>query len=461
MTKGRKGLWLSIGGYSHADKVERAIAERGSFSKVVPSSDVQPRYAESVVVSLRGNSADYLGVSQKSRSNVGTDENAIIISNCVLLRDTSIDRIRAQLPRKFRDRFAPPDNTGIYRPTPTLWREVLAAIRRLNPDVERAINSVIHLSEVRPEARRRFDLGLGAFERDAVGTAIQTWGGPELRKQVLREAESRSPSGAELAPFLSRIRTGAIREDVAIYHDQMYFPDLELERSHVVGSLVLSNARKGERLTILNCNRMPLESTLGVDLIYYNHRYDSYVCVQYKRMTAGKDRRAIYRPDGDANHAKEMALMDRADGLLDSISLTNLEPNAFRLSRSAFYLKLCESRVSNPLDAGLTPGMYLPLDLWRRLLKSPCVKGPKGGVGITWDNCTRRFSNEEFTRLLSQGWIGSVPEQTATLNQIIATVLESGRMLILAMNQSSNPSISYRRDSFGRFASDADSSASY
>ena len=57
---------------------------------------------------------------------------------------------------------------------------------------------------------------------------------------------------------------------------------MEVARRYQTGIAVLENAR--ERLTIINCNRQKVEETPGVDLVYYNHTFKSFVMVQYKRM---------------------------------------------------------------------------------------------------------------------------------------------------------------------------------
>ena len=84
-------------------------------------------------------------------------------------------------------------------------------------------------------------------------------------------------------------------------------------RRDVIGSVVLTDGN--EYLTILNCNRQPLEQTLGVDLVYYSHRFDSFVLVQYKRMSEGK-RGAEYRPRNDPSHEKELKRMIRTEKFL-------------------------------------------------------------------------------------------------------------------------------------------------
>jgi hypothetical protein len=48
------------------------------------------------------------------------------------------------------------------------------------------------------------------------------------------------------------------------------------------------------KLTVINVNRSGVEHALGVDLVYYNHEFDSYVLVQYKRMKS----RAVFLAAG-------------------------------------------------------------------------------------------------------------------------------------------------------------------
>jgi len=132
------------------------------------------------------------------------------------------------------------------------------------------------------------------------------------------------------------------------------------------------------------------------------------------------------------------------------------EMTAYRLSSGPFYVKLCEPRLKSALDGGMVSGTYIPLALWRRLLKSEQVRTAQGSVHITWDNCTRRFSNSEFTNLLRHGWIGSAAGRSNHLKNIIESVLANRKMLVLAATTAGPPSKDYRRDTYGRFAADDD-----
>src|SRR5215207_6209297 len=67
-------------------------------------------------------------------------------------------------------------------------------------------------------------------------------------------------------------------------------------RSGAVG--IAEFQERDRRLTVINVNRAGVEHALGVDLVYYNHEFESYVIVQYKRMTSRADSSGYkFRPD--------------------------------------------------------------------------------------------------------------------------------------------------------------------
>jgi hypothetical protein len=444
------GLWIAVGGGVLAQKIAWAIETRWEFSYPVPEAEIKPRRAEVVIVSLYGTTPDYLGLSQLGRS-VATGQVTLMISNLVPVRRMDRIAVRAALPKKFSGRYIPPA-IGVDRPTPRLWEEIQKVLIEHTVEVDTRLDDLRRaLREADQRPRGRISGGLEIFERDAIASALQAWGGTAIRKRVMRSAIS--PSDAT-APFLSRLRNVPLREDPQISHDHSTFPGMTVAERDIVGSIVLTDGP--DRLTILNCNRQPLEQTLGVDLIYYNHRFKSFILVQYKRMTE-KNGILRYRPAQDPSHEKEMSRMRAAEALLQTISIAgSSDTSAYRLSTKPFFIKLCETKAKAALDSGMVSGMYVPLNLWRKLLKSPAVRGPKGGVRITWENCTRRFSNAEFTNLLRYGWIGSTAEHSEKLSEIIEADLGSGRMLVLAATAPGSGSRDFRRDNLGRFTDEDD-----
>ena len=94
------------------------------------------------------------------------------------------------------------------------------------------------------------------------------------------------PDPSEPAPFLSGLEQGQVIEDMMVSHDAKAMPGWFPEPENLIGVVKLSRRDGTEHLTIVNANRTSIETTLGVDLVYYLHSYRSFVMVQYKRMRA-------------------------------------------------------------------------------------------------------------------------------------------------------------------------------
>lgn len=77
--------------------------------------------------------------------------------------------------------------------------------------------------------------------------------------------------------------------------------------------------------------------------------------------------------------------------------------------------------------------MYLPLDYWKRLEKDPGIKGPRGGLRITYANAQRHFDNTAFTTVVSKAWVGTTPEQSTVLKDVIREVLKTGKAVAIAV----------------------------
>jgi hypothetical protein len=466
------GLWYTAENDAAAEAIRFSIDRQQSFSVNVQKTLVKPRAIEIAAISLYGYEFEYLGICRRGRRSA-TGQITLNVTHLKGLRDASFEAVFEALPRSVARRFDP-DVEGIQRVSPKLWEEILRAIGSI-PGNQNLLGSLQELvvQSTAPSPVKQNDLEI--FERDAIGCAVQTWAGSGLRKRVLRSASARKDGDTPY--FISRLENAPMREDLQIIHDSFNFPGMENVRADVVGTVTLSNA--GESLTIINCNRMPLEQILGVDLIYYSHKFDSFVLVQYKRMTAdsrarsddlldedvvedNEDSELGYRPASDPNHAKEMELIGETVKILGQISLDgDRSVHTYRMDDRPFYLKLCPQRAFHAIDDEMVKGMYVPFDLWTRLLKSEDVKGKRGGVRITWRNCTRRFSNTEFTSLLANGWIGSAEGQSRYLGEVIESVLASGKMLILAGTSGPQATRDYRRDSWGRFTDQDDPFGSY
>lgn len=190
-----------------------------------------------------------------------------------------------------------------------------------------------------------------------------------------------------------------------------------------------------ERLTVFFANRLPLEEQTGTDLIYFNETYQSFVMVHYKAMEREEGLngvpQAVFRLP-NAQLGEEITRMDALLAVIQACPANTLH-DGYRLNENPFFLKLCSLLVSNPDDIGLVPSMYLPLDYWKQLVQSPGIQGPRGGLGVTFENAGRHFDNSSFTTIASKAWVGTTPSQLDVLKGVIRQILKTGKAVIIAI----------------------------
>jgi hypothetical protein len=230
-----------------------------------------------------------------------------------------------------------------------------------------------------------------------------------------------------------------VREDVMIIKDFTSVPGFEAVRDATnVAAIVFENAQdRTEKLTVIMANRLSLEEQTGADLIYYNEAYSAFVLVQYKAMEKAEDGAEFRWRDGD-QFTEEI---ERMDALLAELAkcASDAAPEGFRLSSNPFFLKFCSRVVFSPDDKGLFPGIYLPLDLLKRLHSAGRLKGPRGGNVLSFDNIGRKLSNSDFIQLVVNSWVGTTIPQSTELAKVIRAVLESGRTVTFAVKHVPTP----------------------
>jgi hypothetical protein len=154
-------------------------------------------------------------------------------------------------------------------------------------------------------------------------------------------------------------------EDRLIEHDASIFSNWKIDGS-LTGQYQFR--KSNELLTIINVNRSTVEKALGVDLLYYNHEFNSFVMVQYKTFQKETNSH-VYRPDNQ--FYKDIDRMNQAKRHIENkIASTEKE---YRLNADNFYFKFCyETKLG--YDNDLLPGMYFPLEHLELLLKSEYSK---------------------------------------------------------------------------------------
>jgi hypothetical protein len=281
---------------------------------------------------------------------------------------------------------------------------------------------------ISPEKR----VGL-AFQKDALALCMSIAG---IDREQLGKWE---PPVDEPESFLDGLDEIRLREDAMVASDLNKIPGFNILHTKPFGAVVFQN--EITRLTVAIANHLPLEQQLGVDLLYYNERFRSFVFVQYKAMEMEEDEedvlRAIFRfPQKQLT--EEIARMDAALRRLNGCSKSG-NCDEFRLSHEPFYLKFCPRVNFNPESNSLVPGIYLPLGLWKSIESDGSFLGPRGGQGLTYANARRYFTGEPFINLVASAWIGTSPEQSQILIREVLDVLGSGRAIAVAVEKEKKP----------------------
>lgn len=448
MSRGVGGLWIDLSDLD-MDRVHRIVEYgSGAFTVALPSTLLHEGTSSLALVSCEPGCLDYLAVVTASTRASDLETKVQIGPLRPFETQINTDELLNALPGRIRRFATPPSYRAASLPQAT-WNALLQGAMAIGGLPKDDFNALTDSMQSRSADVRTSLPDAIAFERDAFATAFELLGGSIARKTYIS-----SSVAAPDAPFIKRLRHRDINviEDTMIEHDVLTFPGITALQPDLVGAVSISTA--SGTLTILNANRTRVERTLGVDLVYFNHRYNSFTLVQYKRMLG--DDNPVYRPGGDRNLDKELGRMRKFES-----GSSKVEPTyeTYRLVDSPFFLKLCKANSPGDWNGRMLQGMYFPLQLWDLLVKSPAAKGRGGGIAIGFDSAKRRMTNSEFTRLLREGWLGTSVQDTQRIDDILVEQLAAGRSVVAAVHEPDRVAIDYVRDPIGRFASAEDETA--
>jgi hypothetical protein len=340
----------------------------------------------------------------------------------------SVDRVINRLPPKIRASAKKRLRLGGLL-TEKGFAAVVEAMRRIEPKsgslLERYSTARAERIE-RLSSRARESL---ACQKEAILTALSI---ADITRDSLQEW---MPADGVPRSFLDGLPTARLREDQMIMNDLSKIPgfDLANDSIHITGRAIFQSDT--ERLTVVLANRLPLEEQTGTDLIYFNETFQSFVMVQYKAMEYeddGTGRKTAGFRLPNAQLAEEIARMESLLATLRACQ-ENAAHDGFRLIENPFFLKLCPRIVFKPDDTGLVPGMYLPLDYWKLLENYSGLRGPRGGLRVTYENVGRHFDNTGFTAMVAKSWVGTTPAQSAVLRDAFRQTIETGKAVALAV----------------------------
>lgn len=417
--------------------------EGATFSDALSVPDWDVKQLQVVLLSFTGSTIDYICLATRG-NRVVTAKSRVEFFDIVNLHSVPISEVEGLLGPNTKLHFVKSSRGQGGRIPHKTWEAVLEALKQLRQEQAGEIKRLTALKSI---ARYRLSgeaTDILLQEREALGAALDIFSGSNtLRKRVLRSwvpnidevqdydddnltAHLSTPEKGTLS-FMSGIPSRHIQEESAIQHDLYNWED-EKASFHELG---VSTFQQGSRvLEIVYANKNPLEHTLGVDLIYYNQEYHSFVLVQYKLMKDKNDKEGYYyRPDEQLE--KEI---ERMDIFIDKYS-SDIKINShdqYRLNTDGFMFKLVPNRGLQAASEKLISGMYVTREYMEFLLSPYGPKGEKGGRLISFNNSPRYLTNSEFSSSVNRGWIGSNAAQSDALEILIKSFLETGRAILVA-----------------------------
>ncbi|TWS26287.1 hypothetical protein FK268_03360 [Tsukamurella sputi] len=255
---------------------------------------------------------------------------------------------------------------------------------------------------------------------NAVGTALMFGG--------------MSPDRISAAPLpgsspLEELRVSP-SEPSLIDHDLRTIPGMTGDqRDHDV--FRFTNGRN--TVDVINVNATGIETATGVDLIYFNHDFQSFVLVQYKRMTISEHSARI--SGVDERFLSQLDRMKRFDSVIATTAIPD-SSEAFRLYPGSTFVKFAYPLASPSKGADLTRGMYVPSNLLRILDQEGALATPRGARAVTHDNLKRWLSNDDFVSLVRNGWVGTSNVAISDIARFVRESLRLQRITVVAAHQS-------------------------
>ena len=404
------------------EKIERDY----SFTDAIVTSGWQGKKAEIFLISFYG-SFSYAALAHRG-NRIVTGKNLVRFTNFVkIFPEIPIQEIKESLEKNLLEDFNRSSKGEGQRTPPQTWSAVIALIKKLRPEVSSALDELYKLKDenlILPEKESM----ILAEEKDAVNIALRIAGFDEA------DIVDWTPPKAneQVSSFLKGLKNVSVIEDRMIEQDARVFGNWTSLESYIVGAVEF---RKGEeQLTIINANRSSVEHSMGVDLVYYFEKFDSYLIIQYKRMDV-ESGSAVYRPI-DKSYEDEIKKLRGLRKVQQSLPFSpNKILRDYRLNPESAYFKLCPKIVFQAMSTEMVKGMYIPLDYWEELLNSPNARGSRNGLQITYENVERYINNTLFISLAQSGWIGSRVISSKQLSIYIRAALEDNRSMMFAVDK--------------------------
>ncbi|OEZ66467.1 hypothetical protein JAB5_55080 [Janthinobacterium sp. HH103] len=393
-----------------------------------------------VCVALLGfseSTIDYICLAKRGKTVV-TAKQRVEFTSFVGLEGIQVSDITARLGAGIKSHFIRASSgVGGAFPTAT-WHSLIIALKELRPHIAAEIDRVLSLQRLSGVRLSGPSAEVALQEREAIGISLDIFsGGTGLREEVLSQwapvetdvvlnadGETGTLKPADESSFLLGLPSRYIQEESALQHDLMNWQGATA--LHQLGGSTFNLGDR--RLDVVYANRNSLETTMGVDLIYYNSIFDMFTLVQYKLMR-DENGEMVYRQDSNI-HAE----LDRMDQFYIStkVQSTASQHKHFRLNDDGFFFKFVPNRGIQAATGELVKGMYCSREYVRFLLGPGGPKGPQNGTRISFKGAPRYLTNSQFSDHVHGGWLGSRSDQSKAIFEMVQTHLSTGRAVVVS-----------------------------
>lgn len=380
---------------------------------------------------------DYICLAKRGKTVV-TAKQRVEFTSFVSLQGIQVSDITSRLGPGIKSHFIRA-SSGVGGAFPTgTWNSLILALKELRPAISADIDRILSLQRLSGVRLGGLPAEIAVQEREAIGISLDIFsGGTGLREEVLSQwapdeedvslnsdGETGILKSSGHSSFLLGLPDRYLQEESALQHDLMNWSGATGLNQLGVSVFELGN----RRLEVIYANRNSLETTMGVDLIYYNSLYDMFTLVQYKLMRE-ESGEMIYRQD--RNIHDELARMDEFYEFT-KVHTPYSRHEHFRLNDDGFFFKFVPNRGIQVATGELVKGMYCSREYVRFLLGPNGPKGPQDGVRISFKGAPRYLTNSQFSDHVYGGWLGSRAEQSKVIFEMVQSHLGTGRAVVFS-----------------------------
>lgn len=385
-----------------------------TYSDVIPIDEIHVKLRCVAFISINKGEINYVSRVRRDKSVVTKKVRVFFEKTLELDPPLLFADINKNLGMQLKKSMERLENSILSEVTGNQWNAVFGFMYNERKKQLEALRDIVH--GIKPKSNSQENkIIIRKQEKEAICLSLRL---AEIYSPI-NDIKNWNIDEMDTPAFLKNICAATMREDQMIINDFGIFGDWEIVKQYRNNIAVFSNGTS--RVSVMNVNRTPIETALGVDLFYYNYEHDAYIFVQYKRMTS-HGKKVSFKMTNDSQFLKDI---DRMNRFLSSREKSETELNDYRFQDEMFYFKFCKDKQSIE-ENDLSAGMYLPKTYVEHLQAS-------GVSEISYELVEKYFTNTHFIEMIKTGFYGSRKSNSADISRVINELIDSGNSVIIAV----------------------------